>query len=117
MPAPKNVGLFELVPRAAPVDTEGYIVDTLSDVNKAVLGGYINVALSVGDVDGLRPGHVLAVYQPTSDLRDPVTGERVSMAEERIGLVMVYKVFDRMSLGLVTESQREIRINDRVREP
>lgn len=117
LPAPRNVALFELAPRAAPEGTDGYIVDTLTDVNKVVLGRYVNVAVSVGDVDSMRPGHVLAIYQPSTDLRDPVTGEKITLAEERIGLVMIYKVFDRMSLGLVTESQREIRINDRVREP
>ena len=117
LPAPRNIELFEISPRAAPEETEGYVVDTLTDVNKVVFGRYANVAVSVGDVDGMRPGYVLAIYQPSTELRDPVTGGKIELAEERIGLVMLYKVFDRISLGLVTESQREIRLNDRVRGP
>lgn len=116
LPAPSEVDLLGLVPRPASDDVLGNVIETLQ-YDRSVFGHFINVAVSVGEVDGVEPGHVLAVYGVARDLEDPLTGEDLSTGEERIGLVMLYKVFDFVSLGLVTESEREIRVNDVVRGP
>jgi hypothetical protein len=102
-------------PQAAPEDTNGEIIGTLSD--NLLISRYSNVVVNLGEADGMAPGTVLAVYQPGRTLADPVVGSQIELPEDRSGLIMLYKVFDLVSYGLVTESTREIRPYDRVGEP
>ena len=104
---------FELHP--VPIDTEGQIIDSLDNV--LAISRYSNVAVNLGAYDGMRPGHVLAVYKPRRMIRDTLTGEQVEIPRKRVGLIMLYKIFDLVSYGLVTESERDIRVADRVAEP
>ena len=41
----------------------------------------------------------------------------VTLPDERSGLMIIFRVFDRVSYGLVVESTRVIRRNDIVRNP
>jgi hypothetical protein len=75
------------------------------------------VVINLGEWDGMQAGHVLAIYRPGVAVRDPVAGGNVTLPEERSGLIMLYRVFDRVSYGLVMESIREIHMLDRVGEP
>lgn len=105
---------FEAVP--APPDSYGRVIDVLAK-DPTLIGRYDTVAVSLGNLDGMRQGSVLAVYATDAPVTDPLTGATVDQPRERAGLIVLYKVFDRASYGLVTESRREIRINDLVREP
>jgi hypothetical protein len=102
-------------PQAAPEDTNGEIIGTLSE--NLLISRYSNVVINLGELDGMTPGTVLAIYQPGRTLTDPIAGGQVQLPEDRSGLIMLYKVFDLVSYGLVTESTREIRPHDRVGEP
>ena len=42
---------------------------------------------------------------------------RVKLPDERTGTLLVFKVYDRMSYGLVVEARRPIRLADVVRTP
>src|SRR5690606_32653648 len=77
---------------------------------------------------GLEPGHILAVSQRGAAVRDRYAkgglgagalgrGKKVQLPNERIGIVMVFKAFDRMSYGLVMETSREIRHGDLASNP
>ena len=104
---------FELQP--VPIDTEGQIIDSLDNV--LAISRYSNVAVNLGAYDGMRPGHVLAVYKPKRMIRDTLTGDQVEIPRKRVGLIMLYKIFDLVSYGLVTESERDLRVTDRVAGP
>lgn len=89
----------------------------------AVDGGVANagkmdvVVLNQGSREGLEPGNVLAAYKKGAMVRDRVKGEMVTLPEERIGLIMVFRTFDKLSYGLVLESDGPISIRDVVRNP
>ncbi|HEY4367932.1 MAG TPA: LysM peptidoglycan-binding domain-containing protein [Steroidobacteraceae bacterium] len=95
------------------------------------IGQYQIVALNRGTQNGLEPGHVLAIEQHGDVVRDKYSrgglgaegvgvisgGRKVQMPAERVGTVMVFRAFPRMSYALVMESTHEILEGDRAKNP
>ena len=83
------------------------------------------VALSIGAKDGVDNGQTFAVFQPGETIHDDVasnswhrgTGERVTLPEEFVGHVMVFRTFDRVSYGLVMDGLRPVHRGDRLKMP
>ncbi len=126
-----------------PMPVDGRVI-SLSGALQEV-GNYEVVALNKGAVDGLRRGHVLAVYSAGEVAADVVKWTRSKPAEwddsglpphverididrrhplqrhklpdERAGLLLVFQVFERASHALVMELQRPVRMMDIVRRP
>lgn len=96
-------------------DVHGVILDVPRGI--AQIGRYDVVTLSLGEQDGLKEGHVLAVYKTGETVRDPVLRDKVKIPDERAGLVMVFRVYDRMSYGLVMQASRNLEVLDKVRNP
>ncbi len=103
-------------PVSAPPDSHGRVLG-VQGRNSVTIGRYDTVVISLGALDGMHQGAVLEVLTPGPQLTDPLTGRTVNLPQERAGLVMLYKIFDRASYGIVTEAARDIRIADQVREP
>lgn len=104
------------VPKAPPQPLEGSIIDVLEGMSQ--IGQYHVVVLDRGERHGLEPGHVLAVYQSGVEVRDPLQSRRtVKLPDERAGVVMVFRSFDRVSYALVMEATRAIHVSDRVTNP
>ena len=81
------------------------------------IGQYQVVVIDRGLQAGLDVGSVLAVYQASARVRDTVAGETVRLPRERAGTVLVFRVFDRLSYGLVMDATRPIHVNDAVTSP
>lgn len=75
------------------------------------------VAINTGARDGLEVGNVLAIHKLGETVRDPVEGDRVKLPDERAGLLMVFRTFDKMSYGLMLEADRPLAVGDRVMNP
>ena len=73
--------------------------------------------LNVGERDAIAPGHLLTVQKPARVVEDPDTGDDLSFPGEKFGTVLVYRVFENTSLGLVLSSQGPIRMDDRLVTP
>jgi hypothetical protein len=90
------------------------------------VGQYQVVVLNRGARDGLAPGAVLAVDQRgevVQDIwnrrpfgKDPLA-EYVELPYERTGTLMVFKVFDRVSYGLIIGARGPIQVADRAYTP
>ena len=81
---------------------------------------YQIVVINKGERDGLEVGHLLATYTQgriVRDVYDKRRSEPVKLPNERSGLVMLFKTFDRVSYGLTLESKRVIHNNDKVGSP
>ena len=50
-------------------------------------------------------------------VRDRVTGESVKIPDERSGLLMVFRTYDKLSYGLVLQASRQLAVMDKVRNP
>jgi hypothetical protein len=80
------------------------------------------VAISKGKRDGLEQGHVLALYSYGAQVRDRSTifesgGALVKLPDERNGLVFLFRVFDRVSYGLIMSAARPVEIGDVAKRP
>ena len=77
------------------------------------------VAISRGKNDGLETGHVLAVLkdgEASQDRTDPARRD-MKLPDERNGLLMVFRTFDRLSYALVLRATDGLQVGDRVTNP
>lgn len=102
-----------------PSEPEGEIKGVILDVPRGVtqIGQFDVVTLNKGARDGLKIGNVLAVYKTGETVRDRVTGENVKIPDERSGLLMVFRTYDKLSYGLVLQATRSLAVMDKVRNP
>lgn len=102
-------------PKPSPEGVEGKILSVLSGVRDA--GQFNVVALNRGAREGLDAGHVFAIYRRGERIKDPVTKEFVTLPQERSGELMVFKVFEKVSYGLIMQSTDVVSIGDELRQP
>jgi len=96
-------------------DIEGVILDVPRGVTQ--VGNFDVVTLNKGAHDGLVEGNVLAVYKTGETVRDRITGEAVKIPDERSGVLMVFRVYERLSYGLILTASRQLEVMDKVRNP
>ena len=122
---------MDFVPHAPASQIDGTIL-AVDGVN--IVGQYQIIAINRGARHGLESGHVLAIFQSGDTVRDVYAhgglatrksrsspfefgGSRVTLPEEGVGLAMIFHAYDRMSYALIMESERPIRLGDRVSSP
>ncbi|QVI85903.1 LysM peptidoglycan-binding domain-containing protein [Pseudomonas viridiflava] len=103
------------MPSAPQTQVEGLILDVPRGVTQ--IGVMDVVTLNRGRRDGLTEGNVLAIYKTGEKVRDRVTGESVKIPDERSGLLMVFRTYDKLSYALVLHANRSLAIMDKVRNP
>lgn len=109
---------MDFIPRAPKSKVEGTIMSVIDD--RTVVADYDVVIINRGTRHGLEPGHVLTVWEAGEEVRDitPHPESRtVQLPDERNGVAMVFKAYDRMSYGLMMQSDREVHVGDAVRSP
>ena len=78
------------------------------------------VTINKGERDGMEVGHLLATFTKGSTIRDrhnKRSSKPVKLPNERSGLVMVFKTFDRVSYAITLESRRIIHNYDYLHTP
>lgn len=100
-------------PHAPGFPVVGRIISVYDGVNE--IGENAIVTLNKGNDDGINPGHVLAIYRK-SNIRSH-EGRRIDLPDERIGLVFVFRVFEKVSYALVMQSAQVIKVMDAVKTP
>lgn len=102
-------------PAAPDKPVSGMILDVPRGVTQ--IGQFDVVILNKGARDGLEEGNVLAVYKKGETVRDRLTGEQIKIPDERAGLLMVFRLYEKLSYGLVLQASRSLSVEDRVRNP
>ncbi|GAA5315984.1 MAG: LysM peptidoglycan-binding domain-containing protein [Candidatus Pelagadaptatus aseana] len=102
-------------PSAPDTDIEGVVIAVEGGLTQ--VGSMDVVAINRGDRDGLAIGNVLAIYKTGGKVRDRIAGDTVDLPDERAGLLMVFRTFERMSYALVLETTRPLSVEDKVRNP
>ena len=77
------------------------------------------VAINRGKRDGIEPGHVMAIQKDGArivDKQDP-SKPLMKLPDERNGLLMVFRTFDRLSYALVLEITDGVQVGDRLTSP
>jgi len=109
--------LLSYIPRKMDDEVEGRLVSFYGGVNSG--GQFSVISISLGEQDGLEPGHVLGLYT-SRKVRYRDTSGKVkveAVPEKRQGLAFVFRVFDRISYALVMEAGRPLQVGDAVRNP
>ncbi len=131
-------GDIQFAPRAPDKAVEARVMATLGGVEGA--GPYTTVLLNQGRRDGIEVGHVLGLFKAGRSVADPRclragklaflagglqaasdcvpdNNDMSALPERRIGLVFVYRVFDRVAYALVMNSEEPVYIRDVARNP
>jgi hypothetical protein len=111
-------------PHAPKGQIDGQIIAIADEATE--VGQYQVVVLNRGDRHGLTTGAVLAVDQRGEVVRDVWNrrpfgkdphGAVVELPYERAGTLIVFKVFDRVSYGLIIGARAPIQVADRAYSP
>jgi LysM repeat protein len=117
LPEPARI-LLNYVPHAPQARTDARIVSVYGN---AVVNAAQNqvVAINRGARDGIENGHVLAILKDGARLIDKTDEARteLKLPDERNGLLMVFKTFDRVSYALILEITDSARVGDRLVNP
>ncbi len=102
-------------PSAPSAEVNGQILSVFGGVTQ--VGQFDVVVINRGEREGLEAGNVMAIYKRGALARDRVANETVRLPSERAGLLMVFRTFEKLSYGLVLETDRALAVNDQVRNP
>jgi LysM domain-containing protein len=102
-------------PSAPEQDIKGRILAVEGGVSQ--IGAMNVVVISKGEREGIKEGNLLAIYKKGELINDPVNNDLVKTPEFRAGLLMVFRVFDKVSYGLVLRAERPLKVDDSVRNP
>lgn len=119
---------LDFMPHAPTQPVDGRIISLVDGLT--TIGQYQVVVLNRGKQHGLEPGHVLSIWQRGDKVRDrgPAKeswtneftkpfAKKVRLPDERAGLAMVFRAYDRMSYALVLSATDAMVVGDLVKNP
>ena len=59
------------------------------------------VGISLGSREGMEEGTVLRIMRHAGNRKDPLTRDVYSLPEEETGLLLVFRIYEKMSYALV----------------
>ena len=109
--------LIAYVPHKPDFAVDGRVISVYGGVDAAGRGSIISI--NRGAADGIEIGHVLALERNrVIHKRDELDAKSVvDIPPSRVGLLFVFRIFDRISYGIVVQSEGTVDINDFVRTP
>jgi len=110
--------LLSYVPRAPASPVEGQIVSIYGSAVLYAAGNQV-VVLNRGARDGLERGHVIAIQRSGERLTDRTDSARtqIRLPNERNGLMMVFRTFEKLSYALILEVTDGVKVGDRFVNP
>lgn len=108
----------DFFPKPPSTQVRGEVLSLLDAIS--MLGQYQTLAINLGSRDGIETGNLLVVKRvgaviPDFEEEDP--NFKVKLPNERIGLVMIIRSFEKMSYALVMEAEQPISLRDYVESP
>lgn len=117
VPEPERVFL-SYTPRAPEGKVDGRII---SVYGSAVVNASQNqvVVINRGSRNGVQSGHVMAILKDGARLVDKTDPDKplLKLPDERNGLLMVFKTFDKVSYALILEITAGVKVGDRLASP
>lgn len=108
----------DFFPKPPGTQVRGEVLSLLDAIS--MLGQYQTLAINLGSRDGIETGNLLVVKRvgaviPDFEEEDPTF--KLQLPNERIGMVMIIRSFEKMSYALVMEASRPIVVTDYVESP
>lgn len=95
-------------------DLQARIINVIGGVSQ--IGQLSNVIINKGKRENMKPGHVMAIYTE-AQIRDHVTKEVIELPPEQVGLLMIYRTFEKLSYGIVLQAKKPLRIGLLLKAP
>lgn len=102
-------------PSAPTGSVAGQIISVFGGVTQ--VGQFDVVVLNRGAREGIEVGNVLSVHRRGALAKDRIANQMVQLPSERAGILMVFRVFEKMSYGLVLETERPLAVFDEIKNP
>ncbi len=108
----------DFFPKPPATDVSGKIVSLFDAISQ--IGQYQTLAINLGFRDGLETGNVLDIKRtgdiiPDNEEEDPTF--RVKLPDEKVGMAMIVRSFEKVSYALVMSADGPISIEDYVESP
>jgi hypothetical protein len=107
-----------LITKPGKATEEGYILSIRDDSTQA--GAHQIVVLSLGEREGIEAGNLLDIYQNRVDSPNTMNEEKagpVRFPPNKVGQVLVFRTFEKLSLAFILKASDEINLLDKVRNP
>jgi hypothetical protein len=101
------------LPRPPSKELDATIISIYGGVSQA--GQNTVVTLNKGARDGMESGNVLALFSKGKIVKQD--GDKYTLPDERYGLIFVFRVFNKVSYGLVMQTKLPAQISDHARNP
>lgn len=110
--------LLSYAPRAPSTQIEGQIVSIYGSGVRYAAGNQI-VVINRGKNDGMERGHVMAVLRSGQVITDKTDSlkTQIRLPNERNGLMIVFRAYDRVSYALVLQVSYGVKVGDRFVNP
>lgn len=108
----------DFFPRPPKHDARGVIISILDGISQ--VGQYQTVVINLGLRDDIQVGNVLQVDRPGKviiDRNEEDPDFRVKLPDERSGIIMVVKAYEKMSFALIMEANTPIRMGNMIHTP
>ncbi|MDH3534376.1 MAG: LysM peptidoglycan-binding domain-containing protein [Gammaproteobacteria bacterium] len=108
----------DFFPKPPSTEVSGSIVALLDAISQT--GVYQTIAINLGQRDGIESGNLLKIVRTGEiipDKAEPDPDFRVKLPDERVGMAMVIRSFEKMSFALIMEAEVPITIKDYVESP
>ncbi|MFD0667848.1 LysM peptidoglycan-binding domain-containing protein [Ramlibacter sp. MAHUQ-53] len=111
--------LVNYTPRAPEKPIEGGAIVSMYGSSVGMAGQNQVVAINKGAADGMVSGHVLAILKRGGQVTDRTEGrkETLQLPDERNGLLMVFRTFEKVSYALILQTSDGVRVGDRLANP
>ena len=115
-PILKKQGLQFYHPK--PTANDDVVGTILVSENEATeLGAMSVVAVNFGERDGVAAGDVFRILSQKMNRKDPFDGSTYVIPQEKIGVALVFRTFEKVSYALVTDSSRQVTPGDNLVSP
>jgi len=133
LPVPRET-LINFVPHAPEADLRGTIISSAQNASEMGRGNIVTVDL--GRQQGVEVGHVMAIYKTVPAINDPrpnmgtpfmlrfldqtttfLPQNQLQVPDERVGLLFVFRVFERVSYAILLNTTDPVVVGDAVRRP
>jgi hypothetical protein len=104
-----------LFPQPPARAVSGQIIGLRSD--GTIAAAHAVVTIDLGLTDGLAVGDLLAVARPGETVKDPVTGQPVTLPDQSIGQMLVYQTLDQIAYALVLKATSAVKIGFLAQSP
>ncbi|MGL6071182.1 LysM peptidoglycan-binding domain-containing protein [Craterilacuibacter sp.] len=109
----QTVPVLNYQPRPAPSGMGGKVISIYGGVADAAQ--YSSVVINRGAREGAELGYVFGVYKQPRTVK--VDGKDVTLPSPEVSRLFVYRVFDKVSYGLLLDSRQPVNVGDTLGQP